>query len=156
METTFIVNFSYSTLCRSDTFILHNVENLSIAEGTLMTPTRNRGELESSIMKVLWAATAPLTAKEVQDAFTENTPAITTLITVLDRMKAKGDVQKHSVSGKSYTFSPTRTQSEHITAVMSSALSSADDAGAALMHFVGSLSDEDRDFLRHAIDPTKP
>jgi hypothetical protein len=35
---------------------------------------------------------------------------------------------------------------------MNSALQSADDQVAALLHFAGSLSDEDRAFLRKAID----
>jgi hypothetical protein len=35
---------------------------------------------------------------------------------------------------------------------MTSALNSADDQVAALLHFAGSLSEEDRAFLRKAID----
>lgn len=117
-----------------------------------MTPTRNRGELESSILEILWTAQNPLTAKEVQASFTNNVPAITTLITVLDRMKDKGDVVKSSTGGRSYTYAATHSQHEHITAAMTAALSVASDSAGALMHFAGSLSDEDREFLRHAIN----
>ena len=35
---------------------------------------------------------------------------------------------------------------------MTSALNSADDQAAALLHFAGTLSEEDRAFLRKAID----
>lgn len=117
-----------------------------------MSPTRNRGELESAILEILWSAQKPLTAKEVQASFTKNVPAITTLITVLDRMKEKGDVVKSSTGGRSNTFAASRSQYEHITAAMTAALSATNDSAAALMHFAGSLSEEDREFLRHAIN----
>jgi predicted transcriptional regulator len=117
-----------------------------------MTANRNRGELESDIMTILWAAETPLTAKEVQAQFTDKVPAITTLITVLDRMKDKGQVVKEATGGRSYTYAATQSRTAHLTTVMNAALQSADDHVAVLMHFAGNLSDEDRAFLRHAID----
>lgn len=117
-----------------------------------MATSRNRGELESDIMNILWQSDSPLTAKEVQALFTENVPAITTLITVLDRMSAKGLVTKNSTGGRSQTFAATNSRLDHVANTMTSALQSADDQVAALLHFAGSLSDEDRAFLRKAID----
>ena len=117
-----------------------------------MTPTRNRGELEAEIMGFLWASQSPLTAKEVQALFTENVPAITTLITVLDRMCSTGQVTKASSQGRSYVFSPVKSQVDHVSTAMTSALQSSDDRVAALLHFAGSLSEDDRAFLRQAID----
>jgi predicted transcriptional regulator len=117
-----------------------------------MTTSRNRGELESDIMNILWASETPLTAKEVQARFTDKVPAITTLITVLDRMKAKGQVIKEATGGRSQTFAAAKSRIDHVATVMNSALQSADDHVAALMHFAGNLSEEDRAFLRHAID----
>lgn len=117
-----------------------------------MAPQRNRGELEADIMTVLWHENEPMTAKEVQAKFTENIPAITTLITVLDRMCAKGQVVKNSTGGRSQTFAAAQSRMDHVTNTMTSALNSADDQAAALLHFAGSLSEEDRAFLRKAID----
>lgn len=117
-----------------------------------MPASRSRGELESDIMNVLWQASTPLTAKEVQAKFTEKVPAITTLITVLDRMCLKGQVVKNSSGGRSQTFAAATSRIDHVAATMTSALHSADDQVAALLHFAGSLSDEDRAFLRKAID----
>lgn len=117
-----------------------------------MTPTRNRGELEAEIMGILWSSDSALTAKEVQACFTTNVPAITTLITVLDRMCAKGQVTKASSSGRSQVFSAATSQADHISTAMTSALHSSDDRVAALLHFAGSLSEDDRAFLRQAID----
>lgn len=117
-----------------------------------MTPQRNRGELEADIMSILWQTNEPMTAKEVQSQFNENVPAITTLITVLDRMCAKGQVIKEATGGRSYTFTAAQSRIAHVTSTMNNALQSADDHGAALLLFAGSLSDEDRAFLRKAID----
>jgi len=120
-----------------------------------MTPQRNRGELEADIMTILWQHNAPMTAKEVQAKFTENIPAITTLITVLDRMCGKGQVIKESTGGRSQTFTAAQSRVAHVTSTMNSALQSADDHVAALLLFAGTLSEEDRAFLRKAIDDGK-
>ncbi|MDH6278770.1 putative transcriptional regulator [Aurantimicrobium minutum] len=120
-----------------------------------MTTQRNRGELEADIMTILWQNNVAMTAKEVQAQFTEKIPAITTLITVLDRMCAKGQVVKNSTGGRSQTFAAAQSRIDHVASTMTSALQSADDQVAALLHFAGSLSEEDRAFLRKAIDKSE-
>jgi len=117
-----------------------------------MATQRNRGELEADIMTILWQNDVAMTAKEVQAQFTEKIPAITTLITVLDRMCAKGQVVKNSTGGRSQTFTAAQSRIAHVTNTMTSALKSADDHVAALLLFAGTLSEEDRAFLRKAID----
>jgi predicted transcriptional regulator len=116
-------------------------------------PSRNRGELEADVMNVLWDAPGPLTAREVQEAFTVKVPAITTVITVLDRMRTKGSVVREATAGRSYIFSAARSRVVEITETMSTALHGADDRTAALLLFAGSLSEDDRQFLRSAIEP---
>lgn len=116
-----------------------------------MAPSRLRGELEADIMSILWAAESPLTAKEIQSRFTANTPAITTLITVLDRMRLKGNVHRDATAGRSHVFTAAQSQLETVAATMETALSSSGDRVAALLHFAGSLTEEDREFLRQAI-----
>ena len=120
-----------------------------------MTTQRNRGELEADIMTILWQNNVAMTAKEVQAQFTEKIPAITTLITVLDRMCVKGQVVKNSTGGRSQTFAAAQSRIDHVASTMTSALQSADDQVAALLHFAGSLSEEDRAFLRKAIDKSE-
>ena len=120
-----------------------------------MTTQRNRGELEADIMTILWQNNVAMTAKEVQAQFTEKVPAITTLITVLDRMCVKGQVVKNSTGGRSQTFAAAQSRIDHVASTMTSALQSADDQVAALLHFAGSLSEEDRAFLRKAIDKSE-
>lgn len=118
-----------------------------------MTTSRNRGELEADLMNVLWNAAGPLTAREVQESFTIKVPAITTVITVLDRMRTKGSVVREATAGRSHVFSATRSRVIEITETMSTALHGADDRTAALLLFAGALSEEDRQFLRAAIEP---
>ena len=113
---------------------------------------RGKGELEAAIMTVLWDAEKALTAREVQERFTTDVPAITTLITVLDRMVLKGLVTKSALGGRSYSFAASRSRLDDVTITMNEALSSVDDKAAVLMHFAGSLSKADRALLRKAID----
>ena len=58
------------------------------------TRTRARGELELVVLRLLWAADEPLTAREIQDRFPGRVPASTTILTALDRLRAKGDVTR--------------------------------------------------------------
>ncbi len=117
-----------------------------------MGASRNRGELEADIMAILWASDTALTAKEIQARFQANIPAITTLITVLDRMRTKGSVVREASGGRSFTFMAARSKLDDVAATMASALSSTEDRSAALLHFAGSLSESDRAFLRQAIE----
>lgn len=126
-----------------------------------MSPTRNRGELESALMDVLWSASGPLTAREIQERFTHSVPAITTIITVLDRMRLKGSVEREATGGRSHVFRAVHSREDQVAAVMADALSSASDQSAALMLFAGSLSEGDRAFLSRALanpqkSPTTP
>ena len=117
-----------------------------------MSPTRNRGELEAAIMNVLWDSPRPLTAQQVRSNVGNPRPAITTVVTVLERLRAKGHVSRESVAGQSHTFAPSLTRDEDIAKTMTAALSSTTDRAMALMRFAGALSEADRDFLRRAIE----
>lgn len=116
-----------------------------------MAPTRHRGELEAEIMDVLWSSPTPLTAKDIQSRFQSQVPAITTIITVLDRMRIKGIVAREATGGRSHVFSASHSREDRVAHIMSEALASADDQTAALMLFAGSLSEQDREFLGRAL-----
>jgi predicted transcriptional regulator len=103
-------------------------------------------------MSVLWDSLEGLTAQQVRASFGEVQPAITTIITVLDRLRHKGLVVRTSAPGQNHVFSPTRTRDEDVALTMTSALQATPDRALALMRFAGELSEADRDFLRRAID----
>ena len=117
-----------------------------------MNQTRHRGELEAAVMSVLWESSTGLTAQDVRAAFDSPQPAITTIITVLDRLRHKQLVGRTSAPGRSHVFSPTRSRDEDVALTMTSALEATPDRTLALMRFAGSLSESDREFLRRAID----
>ena len=52
------------------------------------------GELERSVMNVLWDAAAPLTVREVLDGLGDRDLAYTTVMTVLDRLGSKEMVRR--------------------------------------------------------------
>jgi len=116
-----------------------------------MPPTRHRGELEAEVMDILWSAPRPLTAKDIQACFVRDVPAITTIITVLDRMRTKGSVEREATGGRSHVFRAAVSRENQIAQVMADALAGAEDQTAALMLFAGSLSDDDRAFLGKAL-----
>ncbi len=115
---------------------------------------RAKGELRTAVLRILWAADRPLTAKEIRASFgpAEPLPAITTLLTVLDRLGSSGLVDRApSASGES-VFSASAPESEYTADAMLTALMSADDASAALLRFAGELDEGHLEILRSALN----
>lgn len=116
---------------------------------------RGRGDLEAAVLRVLWDSPDPLTSRQVQAAIPGPQPALTTLLTVLDRLRGKGLVAR-SEGGGPYEFTPTRSESEHTVEAMLSSLTSSSDRQAALLTFAGHLDDTDADLLLDALDAARP
>lgn len=113
--------------------------------------TRERGELEGEIMRILWDASEPVSARDIQDVFTGHIPAYTTLMTALDRLQKKGDVVRSGDSPRKIRFHAARSGDEHVGLSMMTALDGAGDRQAALLQFAGNLEEEDLDLLRGAL-----
>lgn len=114
-------------------------------------PVRRRGELEHLVLQLLWDSPTPLTARAVQDGLAGQRPAITTVLTVLDRLRGKQLVQRHEGDGAAMTFSPSQSQSDHTVQAMLTSLTTTSDRRAALLQFAGDLDDGDADILRDAL-----
>ena len=114
--------------------------------------SRQRGELETSVLAVLWASEVPLSASEIRSGFDEPVPAATTVITVLERLRAKGLVERGKPASGSYVYKTTANHNEHIAESMATALAQSSDRTMALMNFTGQLSNEDKDILRRMLD----
>ncbi len=114
--------------------------------------TRERGELESQIMRVLWENDEPLSGREIQTLLEGKQPAYTTLLTVLTRLETKGLVLRSGPSPRRMRFAPTRSGGEQASLRMADALDEATDREAALLRFAGSLGPDDVELLRQAID----
>lgn len=110
------------------------------------------GELERQVMERLWDATAPQSVRDVHHALAEDRDlAYTTVMTVLDRLAKKGVVRRER-DGRAYRYSPVQSREEMVAELMHSALESGQDRTAALVAFVGRVSDSEAAAMRAALD----
>ena len=113
--------------------------------------TREHGALEREVLRLLRQAEAPMSARELQAEFTGHVPAATTLMTALGRLQQKGEVIRSGDSPRKSVFQAARSDEEHASDSMLTALAEADDRQAALLRFAGNLSSADTELLRAAI-----
>ncbi|MFJ4525281.1 BlaI/MecI/CopY family transcriptional regulator [Streptomyces sp. NPDC088810] len=114
---------------------------------------RPAGELEASVMAVLWAAGTPRTPGQVQQSLGVDL-ARTTVTTILTRLHAKGVLDRRR-QGRGYTYSPARdVQDAHgLTARrMHSAMDRDGDRETVLARFVAQLSPDDERVLRDLLE----
>ena len=109
------------------------------------------GDLERAAMEVVWAAPGPLTAREVADALADRGLAYTTWLTVLGRLERKGLLRRDKV-GRAHTYSRTASREDHVAVLMQQALGQAQDRAAVLQHFARTVTPEEAETLRRALD----
>ena len=110
------------------------------------------GELERSVMNVLWDAAAPLTVREVLDALGERDLAYTTVMTVLDRLGTKQMVRRDR-DGRAFHYAPALTRDAATSELLHAALDEAGtDRTAALVHFARTVDPDEAKALRAALD----
>ncbi len=109
------------------------------------------GDLERTVMQVLWDAGSPLTGREVASALSRPDLAYTTVLTVLTRLENKGLVRRDS-SSRAHSYSPVASREHHVSELLSQALGQADDRLAALQHFARTITPEEAAALRQALD----
>lgn len=102
-------------------------------------------------MDVLWDAGAPLTAADVRAALPDRDLAVTTVLTVLDRLGRKHLVTR-TRDGRAHRYQPATGRDALIAEAMLDALGGTDDHGAALARFVESVTPADAALLRAALD----
>lgn len=104
------------------------------------------------MLDALWSAGPDgLTAREVLDRCDEPRPALTTVLTVLERLGRKGVVVRDAVADAPLRFRPVRSRDDHAASLMESALAASSDREAALLRFTGSLASDDLEALQRAI-----
>jgi predicted transcriptional regulator len=115
------------------------------------------GELERSVMEVLWSRDAALTANELRDALALNegepgrAVATTTVLTVLSRLERKGFVTRARET-RPHRYRSLLTREEHTAELMHEVLDRASDRDAALARFVGTVSAGEAATLRRLLD----
>ncbi|MHC5560915.1 BlaI/MecI/CopY family transcriptional regulator [Kocuria sp. U4B] len=114
------------------------------------------GDLERSIMEILWQTDAPLSAYDLQDQLPETTDsgrprAATTVLTVLSRLERKGFVQRERAS-RPHRYRAAASREEHMANLMHEVLGASNDRTAVLERFVGGVSPEEAQTLRRLLD----
>ena len=107
------------------------------------------GDLERTVMDVLWAADGPLSATGLRDALADRGLALTTVHTVLTRLEQKGFVTHDDARPRGFRARATRE--EHTAELMHEVLGQAGDRQAALARFVGSVSADEVGMLRRLL-----
>ncbi|MET8625636.1 BlaI/MecI/CopY family transcriptional regulator [Kitasatospora sp. NPDC004669] len=112
---------------------------------------RQLGELENAIMTRVWRWNRPVTVREVLlDLQSEREIAYTTVMTVLDKLHRKGWLRRERV-GRAYRYEPVSSREAYTAALMNDAWATSDNPAAALVHFFGLMSPEQREALRDAL-----
>ena len=110
------------------------------------------GELERKVMELLWDAVGPQSVRDVHHALSHDRElAYTTVMTVLDRLAKKGVVRRER-DGRAYRYLPVQDREEMVAELMHTALESGQDRTAALVAFVGRVSDTEAAAMRAALD----
>ncbi len=108
------------------------------------------GDLERSVMDLLWASTDPLTAYEIQDALAASTGkplAATTVLTVLSRLEKKSFVTRER-SSRPHRYLAAASREDHVAELMHEVLGGAVDRVAVLERFVGQATPAEAEALR--------
>lgn len=112
------------------------------------------GQLERSVMELLWESSSPLTAYEVRDELAalsdDRTLAATTVLTVLSRLEKKSFVRADR-SARPHRYTAVASRAEHMAEVMHDALGDSSDRRAVLERFIGGVSSEDAAVLRQLL-----
>ncbi len=109
------------------------------------------GDLERSVMDVLWDTDSWLTAREVAARLDhERDLAYTTVLTVLERLERKGFVQRERAE-RAHRYQASSSRDAVVAEAMLAALDTTEDRSSALVRFVGSVSPAEADILRRAL-----
>lgn len=111
---------------------------------------RSLGELERSVMDVLWDSSVPMPATSIITRLPNPDLKANTILTVLSRLEAKGFVRR-TKGIRASEFTSTASRQEHVAAVLRDVLNDSGDPTAALAHFASSVSSEQADILRSAL-----
>ena len=93
------------------------------------------GELETTVMDVLWRVANPCSVRDVLTEINHSrTLAYTTVMTVLDNLHRKGWVQRER-SGRAYLYRPVEAREEAAARALRDVLASTGDPDGVLLHF---------------------
>ncbi|MGH3246193.1 MAG: BlaI/MecI/CopY family transcriptional regulator [Trebonia sp.] len=114
-----------------------------------------KGDLERAVLQVLWDHPEGITARDLLNAIEGKELAMTTILTVLDRLARKGLVTR--LDGlRPHRYAAAVHREDYVADLMLDALGQAPDRGAALTRFLGRVNDTDTDHLRRVLRHRRP
>lgn len=113
------------------------------------------GDLERTVMDLLWETGEAVTANMLRDKLAQRSDgpqthkelAVTTVLTVLSRLEKKGLVVRERDT-RPHRYQAVTSREEHTAELMHQVLGSAPDREAVLARFLGSVSDGEAATLR--------
>ena len=109
-----------------------------------------RDHLRRSVLDALWSHSEGLTAAEVVELLPGRELALTTVLTVLERLRKDGLVERER-EGRSFRHQAAVTREDFLARVMLEALGESADRQVVLARFVNHVSTTDADALRSAL-----
>ncbi|MBV9919777.1 MAG: BlaI/MecI/CopY family transcriptional regulator [Pseudonocardia sp.] len=116
-------------------------------------PRRSRpfGDLEATLMELLWSADHPLSVREAVEGLRPERPlAYTTVMTVLDNLHRKHWLRR-SRDGRAWRYEPALTREAYTAQLMHEALAVSDDRAGVLARFVEEIDPADAAALAAAL-----
>ncbi|WP_433789217.1 BlaI/MecI/CopY family transcriptional regulator [Actinoplanes sp. CA-252034] len=110
---------------------------------------RPAGSLESEVLRVLVAASGPLSPREVRDRLSSPL-SYSTVVTILTRMHDKGMAARYR-EGRSFRYAPLTDDASLAAGRMRAALSAGSDRASVLRRFVAALEPGDEELLRRLL-----
>lgn len=121
-------------------------------------PRRSRpfGELEATVMDLLWDAGRPLLVREVVELMRpQRSPAYTTVMTVLDNLHRKRWLHRDR-DGRAWRYAPALSRQDYTAQLMHEALAVSDDRAGVLARFVEEIDPADAAALAAALREAQP
>ncbi|WP_106403085.1 BlaI/MecI/CopY family transcriptional regulator [Actinocorallia populi] len=107
------------------------------------------GELERAVMNELWTRPQGALARELAEALPSQ-PAVTTVLTILDRL-ARKELVRRERTGRAHRYFAVHSKEAHAADAMRLALGQAGDRELALTHFLDVVDPEDVAALRRLL-----
>jgi predicted transcriptional regulator len=111
---------------------------------------RHHGDLESAVLRAVWASSEPVTPAEVRDLLGGG-DAYTTVLTVLTRLWEKGLLARER-RGKAHVYRAVVDEAELTAGQMEQRLRLANDRAAVLARFVDALDPDEAALLRRLLE----
>lgn len=111
---------------------------------------RKLGATERAVMEILWEHPGGASAREVTIGLPQEL-AMTTVLTVLDRLRRKGLVRREP-AGRRFRYLAAAGKADYVSALMVEALGTEADSHVVLERFVQAVSPEQVEALRRLLD----